>query len=127
MPFTPVVHEFASGTGSESITGLTFAPRALIVLGTAEVSSSAAIGGMGYAVNGSPIKQGSHAHIISSSSGNAGTPDSQVAAFLRAAGASTTPSTDFRVTSFNSDGITVNKVTTPANADSRTFHILFYP
>lgn len=122
LPFFPLVFEFSSGTGSQSITTVPFRPRGLIVFGGRETSTVAGIIGVGYAYyDGSSITQGGIAAVPS------GTSNSVNSAFLRGSGGSVVPSTNIQVTSFDANGITVNKLTSPATAEQRTFHILFFP
>lgn len=122
--FKLIVHTFANSTGSQSITGVGFKPKAIIVNWGLPSSTSGAIMSNGRAVDGSPITQGSEAiYIIASGPGTASL-TSTTQAFLRIGG-SGTAAVAATVTSFDSDGITVNMTTTDATTSNRTFSILF--
>jgi hypothetical protein len=113
-------YDLGAGTGSVSITGLAFAPKALITLGTTNTSGTSGTWATGYAYNnsGTPV-QGAKAGG-SSSTPNGFSNSSTTQAFLATSATATT----FvgAITSFNSDGITVNKTT---NSASQVWLIMF--
>lgn len=121
--FKLVSHVFTNATGSQSITGVGFKPKALIVGWGFPSSTAGAIISQGRAVDGSPIVQNSEANY-NLSTGQAVSNVSTTQAIFRIGGAATAAFAA-TVTSFDSDGITVNVTETEATASTRTFQILF--
>lgn len=120
-----LVHDFGSGTGSVSITSVPFQPRALTVMAIDNDSAIGAYNANGYAVDTSPIVQGGSFSTFTSSGPAFSTVKSSSACFISVQPGSLTPRFSASVTSFNSNGITVNKTTGNASAVNRTFHIVF--
>lgn len=119
--FYGVAHDFSTGTGTKTITGVPFAPKALIVLGHGAGSGTTYTNTDGYAVDGSPIVQGAKPGAASTAA--AFSTSSETAAFY-----SRTPAADQfigAVTDFTSDGIEVNVTTNAGTAGYTKFHILF--
>lgn len=118
-----VVKDWGSGTGSASITGVPFAPQGFICFSTANPSNINKHSS-GYAYDtGGGITQGVQAGSVGSSA--EGSTNSTSACFLDP---TTGGSSNFEaaVTSFNSDGITVNKTKASSTAYERTYHIIFF-
>jgi hypothetical protein len=120
--FALITHAFANSTGSQSITGIAFKPKAIIVGWGLPSATTASIASNGRAVDGSPIMQSSESIFVDGSSRVTLTSTSNC--FVRPNGSGGTTFAA-AVTAFNSDGITVNVGTTDATATNRTFQVLF--
>lgn len=112
-----------SGTGPRSFTGFGFKPKAIIVIG-ARTSGTAIVSYNGYAYDtGSSITQGCHSGAFSQTGPTGATQDTTSNAFytIGSSGA-----TDFlaAVTSFDTDGMTVNVTTGSATLAFRTYHVI---
>lgn len=120
--FKTINHSFTSTTGTKTITGVGFAPKAITVF-SRRSHQSAAVPGIGQAsFDGSTITQGAQASVVATS-GNR-TIQSTSAAFVSAQ--SGTDNSLYRgiVTSFDADGITVN--ITADDQAAREWTINFY-
>lgn len=124
--FFAVNHAFADATGSQAITGVGFAPKGLIVIGSNEASTSTLPLSNGYAYNtGAGTVQGGKFGVMSESGPSAGSINSTSNCFVRsdASGSGTFVAA---VTVWDADGITVSVSTSTATAANRTFHIMFF-
>lgn len=123
--FFAKVHAFADATGSQSITGVGFQPKALIILGSTRSSTSQMYTTNGYAYDtGSGTTQGCVSGIAAE--GDAiGSISSVSNAFVRS-NASGSGVFVAALTSWDADGITVNVTTSSGTAEDRTYHIMFF-
>lgn len=121
--FKLITHVFADSTGSQSITGVGFKPKAIIVGWGLPTTDTAAVMSAGRATDGSPITQSSESTFVAGAASRV-TVTSTTQAFFRPNGAATA-NFAASVTSFNADGITVNVTTTDATASNRTFQVMF--
>ena len=104
----------ASNTGTASISGLGFKPRAVIVFGSPNTGTSAAWSGTGMAVqDGSSISQGCIASTATPSNAAQARSSSD---FFRIIGATGTVLKQFEMTSFDADGFTFNRIINNATA-----------
>lgn len=120
--FKLITHTFANSIGPQSINGVGFKPKAIIVGWGLPTAATATIMSNGRAVDGSPIVQSSESVFVDGST--RATVTSTTQAFVRP-NASAAATFGAAVTSFDADGITVNVGTTDATASNRTFQILF--
>lgn len=110
-----VQHTFSNSTGTQTITGVPFRPTALTSI--SDMNSTAAnIMSQGMACDGDSIEQ----HVTGTAASNTTSAES---AFGRATGGGW----NFRatVTSFNSDGITVNVNESSSSSQDRRYSIMF--
>lgn len=121
--FALVTKVFSNSTGSQSVTGVGFKPKAIIVGWGLPSSTSGAIISQGRAVDGDPIKQSAESNY-NLSTGQAVSNISTTQAIFRIGG-SGAAAFAATVTSFDEDGITVDVTTTDSTESTRTFQILF--
>lgn len=120
--FHLINHTFANATGTQTVSGVPFKPKAVLVdYGSGSSSAFAMSKGRAFDNNGS-IVQSAEAWTQSSSSGGGASSTSN--AIIRT---DTSGTTNFRaqITSFNNDGITVNVGVTSATEAYRIFNLMF--
>jgi hypothetical protein len=113
----------ALGTGTKTITGIGFTPKALIVLGNRRGSSTQTANTTGYCyLTGSTYVQGHQA------SGSTTSAALTITSITQAFGSTTQSTTQFlaSVTGFSSDTITVNVTTNTGDAAYCAFHIIVF-
>lgn len=121
------LHTFSSGTGSEAITGVGFKPKAVLAFGS---ETSASSGTQKFAFGCAYDNSGTPAHSrfsmglnLSTAVGDSSDGTSVLVSLVNAGG-----SAEFTcaVTSFDSDGITVNKTVGGSTADRRQYTLMFF-
>jgi hypothetical protein len=119
------VHTFANSTGSQSITGVGFKPKAIIVLGGNQSSVVGAVLAHGLAYdNAGSVVQNSLASTDNHSS-NVGAQVVETTSLIHSVASAGT--TTFRgiLTSFDADGATFNITTASATQNTREYRLMF--
>lgn len=116
-------HSWGTGSGSESLTGVGFKPKALIVLARDRSSGSEALSVWGVAAEDDGVITQSGGYMYNISSQNKSySIENTSSAFI--AGSSSSADFEAAVTSFDADGITINISNASSSGQMNTFSFI---